>query len=88
MLVNNEMEKEILKDLLRNHERLEQLNSINKDDIKSIHITLNVDKGDRLEIISIKPMLTKPEISATYDDIKFTSTLMYKTISNLLAEEY
>ena len=84
MLVNNEMEKEILKDLLRNHERLEQLNSINKDDIKSIHITLNVDKGDRLEIISIKPMLTKPEITATYEDIKDTSEFIIKFTNEFL----
>ena len=84
MLLNNEMEKEILKDLLRNHERLEQLNSINKDDIKSIHITLNVDKGDRLEIISIKPMLIKPEISATYEDIKDTSKFILNYTSEFL----
>ena len=86
MLLNNEIKKEILKDSLRNYERLQQLNSIDKDDIKSIHITLNVNNGDRLEIITIKPMITKPEIEATYDDIKDTSTFMYKTISKLLQQ--
>ena len=84
MLLKNEIKKEILKDALRNYERLDQLNSINKEDIESIHITLNVDKGDRLEIISIKPMLTKPEISATYEDIKDISEFMYKTVTKLL----
>lgn len=86
MLVNNETKKEILKDSLRNHDRLEQLNSINKDDIKSIHITLNVDNGDRLEIITIKPMLTKPEINATYEDIKDTSKFILKVTSEFLDE--
>lgn len=86
MLLNNEIKKELLKDSLRNHGRLEQLNSINKDDIQSIHITLNVDIGDRLEIINIKPMLTKPEISATYEDIKDTSEFMYKTVTKLLQD--
>ena len=84
MLVNNEDKKEILKDSLRNYERLEQLNSINKDDIKSIHITLNVDTGDRLEIISIKPMLIKPEISATYEDIKDTSKFIINYTNRFL----
>lgn len=86
MLVNNEMEKEILKDLLRSQGRLEQLNAINKDDIKSIHITLNVDIGDRLEIITIKPMITKPEITATYEDIKDTSKFIIKFTNEFLQE--
>lgn len=86
MLLNNEIKKELLKDYLRSHGRLDQLSAINKDDIKSIHITLNVDIGDRLQIITIKPMITKPEIEATYEDIKDTSTFMYKTISKLLEE--
>ena len=86
MLLNNEIKKELLKDSLRSHGRLDQLSAINKDDIKSIHITLNVDIGDRLEIITIKPMITKPEIEATYEDIKDTSTFMYKTISKLLQD--
>ena len=87
MLINNEMKKELLKDSWRNHGRLDELSAINKDDIESIHITLNVSNGDRLQIITIKPMITKPEISATYEDIKDTSTFMYKTISKLLEED-
>ena len=86
MLVNNEMEKEILKDLLRNHERLEQLNYIYKDDFKSIHITFNVDIGDRLEIINIKPMLTKPEIKVTYEGIKNTSEFILKFTNEFLQQ--
>lgn len=86
MLLNNEIKKELLKDSLRSHGRLEELSAINKDDIQSIHITLNVDIGDRLQIITIKPMLTKPEILATYDYIKDTSEFMYKTISALLQD--
>lgn len=86
MLLSNEIKKEALKDSLRNHERLEQLKAINKEDIQSIHITLNVSNGDRLEIISIKPMLIKPEILATYDGIKDTSEFMYDTISLLLQD--
>ena len=86
MLLNNEMKKEILKDSLRNYQRLEQLNVINKDDIKSIHVTLNVDVGDRLEIITIKPMLTKPEIEATYEDIIDTSKVILKVTCEYLQD--
>ena len=87
MLLNNEIKKEVLKDSIRNYERLEQLKAINKDDIKSIHITLNVDNGDRLEIINIKPMLARYEILPTYFDIKETSQIILNTTSAFLKEE-
>ena len=86
MSLNNEIKKEILKDSLRSYGRLEQLNSINKDDIKSIHITFNVDIGDRLEIITIKPMITQHEITSTYEDIIETSKVMLRATCELLEE--
>ena len=78
-----ELKKIILKDMLRNKTRMEELIEINREDIISINISLNVKDGETQKLVNVKPCLIEPVINGVYYNLLNTSKMNYLNMEEI-----